>query len=256
MKIYLDEVILLNFFFDFILLVSLAIILKRNINIKNIVFASIVGSTSIFILFLNTSKIVSILIKIIISILMVYNAFGIKSIFKNTIYLYSLSIFLGGFLYMINNMFGDSIGLIFINKGISINIIFILLITPILLKIYIKNLKELKNNYNNYYNLDIFIKGHIVKSISYLDTGNKLVSPYSNRPILLLHNKDPIFENIKYSLVPYNTVSGNGIMKCYKVDKLIINNKLTRYNFLVGLIDNINIDGVDSILNVDILEGT
>ncbi len=157
---------------------------------------------------------------------------------------------------MINNSFDYHNGIVFINDGLSINIIFVLIVTPILLKIYIKNLKVLKNNYNNYYEIDIYIDSRIIKTISYLDTGNKLVSPYSRLPILLLHNKDPIFDRTKYTLVPYNTISSNGFLKCYKAEKLNIKGIGVRYNFLIGIVDEINIDGVSSILNIDILEGT
>lgn len=256
MTIYLDGVFILNFFFDFILLLSVSIILKRNIKIKYLILGSIVGSLSIFMLFLSINKFELIIYKIIISILMIITSFGYKDIkytIKNTIYLYLLSIILGGFLYMINNSFDYHNGLIFYNEGISINIIFIIFVTPILLYINIKNIHNIKK-YNLYYKVSIYIGDILIKTTGYLDTGNTLVSPYSNRPVILLKNKSPVFENLKYNLIPYNTIDNIGYIKSYKPDKVLINgNEYTKV--MIGLIDHdIGFDGVDCILNNKLLE--
>ena len=48
-------------------------------------------------------------------------------------------------------------------------------------------------------------------------------------------------------LVPLITVSGHDLIKCIKVDKVVINNR--EYNVLVGIIDKISLDGIDIILN-------
>ena len=181
---------------------------------------------------------------------------NIKYTIKNIIYLYFVSIFLGGFLYVINNSFDYRNGLIFYSSGLSINIILIIIMTPLLIWIYLKGLKNIKNNYHNYYNICIYIKDKVINSTSYLDTGNKLVSPYSLEPVILLHNKSPIFKNMNYTLIPYNTISDTGFIKGYKVDKVHIDGVGDRYKVVVGLIDNnINIDGVDSILGTNLLEG-
>ncbi len=258
MTIYLDVVFFLNYFFDFILLLSVSILLKRNIKLRNIFLGSFIGSLSIIFLFMDLNNIELFLYKLIISILMTittFNYISLKYTIKNIIYLYIISIFLGGILYFINNSFDYHNGLVFYHKGLSINIILIVLITPILLYIYIKNLKEYKTNYNNYYKLEIYINNRVIKSTSYLDTGNKLVSPISNKPIILLNNKDPIFNDLPYTLIPYNTIKDNGFIKCYKPDKVYIESIGNR-KALIGIIDNrINIDGVDSIININLLEG-
>ena len=259
MTIYLDVVFILNYFFDFILLLSVSILLKRNTKLYHILLGSLIGSISIIFLFMDINNIELFIYKLIISILMTITSFNyvsFKHTLKNIVYLYILSIFLGGILYLINNSFDYHNGLVFYHNGLSINIILIVLITPVLLYFYIKNLKYYKNTYNNYYKLEIYINNKVIKSISYLDTGNTLVSPISNKPIILLNNKDPVFNNMYYHLIPYNTIKDNGFIKCYKPDKVYIEGIGNKYNVLIGIIDNkINIDGVDSILNVNLLEG-
>ena len=108
MKIYLDVVLFINFFFDFLLLFGVDRILKRNTKLKRIIFGSIVGSLSILFLFIPCSSFILFIGKIIISIFMIIITFSyhnIKYFIRNFITLYVVSIFLGGVLYFINDSF-------------------------------------------------------------------------------------------------------------------------------------------------------
>ena len=69
MKIYVDLVLFLNFFFDFLLLLATSLILRRNVNIKRILLGALIGSLSIFLLFVSINSFTLFLIKILISIL-------------------------------------------------------------------------------------------------------------------------------------------------------------------------------------------
>ena len=63
------------------------------------------------------------------------------------------------------------------------------------------------------------------------------------------------YKNIKYILVPYNTVSGGGLLKCINISKMEVDGIKCKKKFLIGLVPSINIDGVDSIINEKIMEG-
>lgn len=190
---------------------------------------------------------------------MIFISFGYKNfryLIKNIYYLYTLSIILGGFLYFINITFSyKNNGLIFVNNGLSINFIFALIISPIVIYLYVKEIKKLKNNYNNYYNISIYVNNEKIDLVAFLDTGNKLFDPYRNRPIILVNNLYIRVPREKILLVPYRTVNNEGLLQCIKANKIIINNKLIYKNYLIGLSDNINIDGVDAILNEKLMEG-
>lgn len=255
MKIYLDLVMILNFCFDFLLLLSVSILLKRNIKIERIIFGSFIGGLSILTLFININSLELFIIKIIISIIMILISFGYKDIkyfLKNILFLYMASIILGGFLYFLNINFSyKNNGLIFYYKGISINFIFLIITSPIILYIYIKQGIWLKQNYNNYYKIDIYYNNKIIKCNGFLDTGNKLIDPYFGKPIILVSKK---IEIDNYFLVPYQGIK-KGMIKCIKVDKIYIENIGYRKKVIVGFIDKIKIDGIDCLLNINILEG-
>ena len=93
---------------------------------------------------------------------MILTSFGYRNLkytCNNLFYLITTSILLGGFLYLINIEYSyDNTGLIFYSNGLSLNFIMSLIIAPLALYIYIKQTKQLKNNYSNYYDIIIYFK--------------------------------------------------------------------------------------------------
>lgn len=263
MKIYLDIVFIINFTFDFLLLMSVSIILRRNVSIWRLILGSFIGSITIFILFLKINSLQLFFIKFVISILMnviTFKFINIRYTIKNVTFLYIASTILGGFLYMINNQFSyKQEGLIFYHDGLSINFITIFFLSPIIIYLYIKQIKNIKNNFSNYYKVDLYLKNNcVLRFNAFLDTGNKLMEPITKKPIILINRKDLIYDinEFKMFLVPYNTISENGLLTCIKVNKIIIDGIGERKNFLLGLTDNvIKINGINCILNSKLLEG-
>jgi stage II sporulation protein GA (sporulation sigma-E factor processing peptidase) len=263
MKLYLDLIFMINFMFDFILLLIVGIVLRRNTNIKRILLGSLIGGLSIFTLFFKITTFELFLLKILISVIMVLTAFGFKDIrytLRNLFYLYTVSILLGGFLYYLNLEFSyKQDGLIFYHNGLSINWIVLLILSPIILYVYAKQAISLKNNYSNYYLVDIYFKDGTRKKLSaFLDTGNKLIDPYKKRPIILVNKNEVInlYNDKDLLLVPYETLNNQGLLKCIIPLKVYIIGVGMRHNVLLGISERkINIDGIDCILHTKLLEG-
>lgn len=261
MKIYIDVILFINIFFDFLLLLSVSIILRRHAKIYRIILGSLVGGITIIFLFFNITTIQLFILKLIIALLMVLATFGYKNIkytLKNYSFLYLTGIALGGALYFLNLQFSyKNNGLIFYNNGFSINFIVLIILTPILLYIYIKELKDLKTNYSKYHKVNIYFKSN--KNITlngYLDTGNNLIDPYKKRPIILVDYSKikKYITNEKELLVPYNSINNNDILRCIKVKKIEIDG-LEYTDILIGLsLNKIYIDGIDCILNNKMLK--
>ncbi len=142
MTLYLDLIFFLNFSFDFLLLLSVSVLLRRNAKIRRIILGAIIGSISIFVLFIKLNSIQLFIIKFVISIIMILISFGYKNIkytLKNLLYLYTSSIMLGGFLYYLNVEFSyKQEGLIFYHSGLSINYIFLVILSPIIIYTYVR----------------------------------------------------------------------------------------------------------------------
>lgn len=168
---------------------------------------------------------------------------------KNVFYMYMTGIFIAGFIYLINTNFLPNI------DNYLLNVIILIILSPIITIIYIKSIKKIKNNYSNYYKVDIYFNAlEKITTAAFLDTGNKLIDPYKHRPIILIKKTLINVKNKKILLVPYNTVNNSDLLKCIIPEKIYIEEIGFRKNFLVGLMDEVNIEGVDCILNQKLLE--
>lgn len=253
LKVYLDIVFILNYCFDFILLFFVSYILKRRVKIKRIILGALIGSISIFFLFIKLSSISLFLLKILISILMTITTFGYKDLNyfkKNFIYLYIISILLGGILYFLEITFSyKNSGILFFNNGLSINFIILILTAPILTYLYLKEMKNYKNTYSLIHKIEITLDKKIYTYNAYLDTGNKLKDPYKNRPIILIYDNKVNFNYENSILVPYKTLENEGLIKCKKIDYIKIDNKVINIKVLVGLSNKkFGIEGINCIL--------
>lgn len=263
MKIYLDMIFLLNFIFDFLLLIATSIVLRRNTKLRRLILGALIGGLSIFILFIKINSFELFILKIIISILMSLVSFGFRDIkytFKNLYYLYTVSILLGGFLYFLNVEFSyKQEGLVFYHDGLSINFIVLIVFSPLIIYTYVKQGINLKNNYSNYYNVDIYLKDGTIKNFSaFLDTGNKLYDPYKKRPIILIYDKNLRFDfNLNNTLlVPYDGINSHGLLKCIIPEKIYIKGIGIKTDVLIGISnEKIDIDGINCILHTKLLEG-
>ncbi len=260
MKVYIEVIILINFFIDFILLFSMCLILRRQTTLKKLIISSLLGSIVTISLTKNIPGIYLFIIKLITSLLMVIVCCDFKNIkytLKNLFYLYTLSIILGGGIYLISIEIISKYPKLFnIKNNLYQNLLILLISSPLIIYIYTKEIKKIKNTYSNYYNIDIYLRDKTMTSLTgYLDTGNHLKDPYKNRPIILV-NKDKI--NFNYNnilLVPYDSLNNHGLLKCIIPDKIYINNVGIKTNFLIGISEEkINIDGVDCILHPSLIE--
>ena len=250
MIIYIDLILILNFIIDMLLLISVDMLLKRKVPFKRIALASFIGSLSTLSLFYISSSVTLLLIKLLISIVMVIIAFKYESFnyFKeNLFWLYIISIILGGGLYLLNDQITlTNNGIAFSSNGFRLNMLVLVIITPIIIFNYVKIQRRLSVDYSNLYDVSIYLKGEVFSGTGFLDTGNKLVDPYFQRPIILV-NKELINWPVKKFLVPYKLAGGSGLLEVFKPEKIVVNNKKLK-NTLVGLSD-VNMDGIKIILN-------
>ena len=105
------------------------------------------------------------------------------------IYYYIVSIFLGGFLYVLNIEFAYSHkGILFYNNGISINFIFLIIVSPLVLYFYVKQNIMYKKKIVNTYKVNIYIGRRILNLNGYLDTGNTLT--FKGKPVIITNIKN------------------------------------------------------------------
>lgn len=231
--IYIDLLFILNYCYDFILLLTLGLVLKRNINIKRLLLSSLIGGISIILILFNINNYILLLLELIIGIILTYIAYKPickKEIIENIIYLYMLSVILAGFLYYLN---------ININNA---NYILLLVISPIILYIYYIENKKLKRIINYEREVKIVFKNNkelIVKG--FIDTGNRIRDPVTNKYVILI-NKSLVngIYNIRSPMyVRVNTINKNSLLECISIKYIEIDSYIYN-NYLLGLTNNID----------------
>ncbi len=260
MTIYLDIVFILNFWMDFLLLLTVNITLKRNTPIKRMLFGSLLGSITLLFLFLKIHRFTLILLKLITSFTMCiasYKYENMKYTIQNMTYFYMTGTILGGFLYYLNLEFSyDHQGIIFFHQGLSVNFLFLIIISPIILYIYIRSQRKMKTTYNHYYKMIVTLKNnHCITLNAFLDTGNKLIDPITKKAIILVEKKKFQNQHIKEFLyVPYHSLNHKGLLKCIVPKKITLEGK-DYDKYLIGLSEQqFHIDGINCLLNSKCLE--
>lgn len=247
MLIYIDLFLILNYWIDFLLLITTNIILKYSIKYKRILLAALIGCLSTFLIFVKNSTIL-IISKIIICIIMqlISNGFkGIKTLLENCLYFYLVCIILSGALYLFK-----------INlANIKFSYLLLSIFTPFILFIYERKIKKIEVYYKDIYNVEIIYNGKLYTFNGYLDTGNKLYDQYKKRPISIVYSNKIKFNYENGILVPYETTNGKSLLKCIKVEKMIIDKRIIN-NVLIGLSDKpFQIQDINMILHKDIIGG-
>lgn len=279
MILYLDIIILLNLLFNLMILSLTTYLARVHTTIYRLLFGTMIATSLVpIVIYFPDSFINSMIGKGIYSIFIVIGAFGCKSILhimKNVFIFYFISFSIGGglfglhflvqdtlggetnkFLLYVNNVYGDQMSLIIILIGFPIVWFF----TKARMDRHVKD----KIKYDQMYNCIITLNGISHQTVGYIDSGNHLVDPLSNRPVIICdekflmkfftdvdwdllrssiinHGMEKIPTSIQkqISLVPYQGVGGNSdFLYTIRPEKLTIlyeNEVIETNNVLIGI---------------------
>lgn len=249
--VYVDLLVIIDLLFNYVILLTVGVLLNRIVHFKNLFLAAVIGTINLVIIFLDVPGVLVMASSFVFSLLMVLICFKFKDIIytiKNIMYMYFSGIFYAGGIYLVNTNFFPNI------ESILLYLIILIIIIPILTIIYINGIKNITCNHLKYYYVDIYLNNsEKIRVVGFLDTGNKLIDPYGCRPIILLR-KDLIKDNnLKKILVPYNTVNNHSLLECIIPKEIYIEKVGVKRRVVIGLMDDVNIEGVDCILNEKLL---
>ena len=237
MTVYIDGLLFLNFYLDFLLLLTVVVVLKRNVKLFRIILGAFFGSLTILALFFNLGFLELFFLKIYLSFIMCILCFGyknLKSFLINVGCFYMVSILLGGFLYFLN--------ITFKNKEIALLLI---MMSPVILYFYVKQMNMYKRKVAFSFKTNIYIGKKVLNLNGYLDSGNTLT--YKNR-LVILTNIDNNFRNKKI-YIPYIVIGGSGLLECIKVRKIEVIGLGVFENVYLGFSKDFKLAGADVLLN-------
>lgn len=256
--IYIDVLLCVNLLINYVILILEAKLLNLRIKRKRLILSALMGSFySIFIFFDQINLLLSLFIKLLMSITIILIAYGFintRSFVKSIVTFYFINFVFGGIIFCI--WYFISPKGIFIKNGIvyfDISPILLILSTVVIyfsIKIYQYFLGE-SDLHDSVCDLEILNKGRIVKLFAKVDTGNSLKEPFSNKPVIVAEYeslkdilppevKNYIQDNVedwtakgkKTSLlrvIPYSTVSGEGLLPAFIPEKVTIRYKNKTY---------------------------
>lgn len=204
MTIYVDIVLAENVIMNCIILIATAVILKIKIKYIRIVFASILGAIYSVVAYIGILKLYSSLIlKVVLSILIVYIAFNpqrLKKLWKDLIIFYLTSFVFGGvafaLIYVIkpqdilmkNGLFLGTYPLKTILLGAMISFLVLL--------VAFKMVKGKFSKKDMFCDVEIHINNNWIKTRAMIDTGNCLKEPITNVPVIVIEH------NLLYDCLP------------------------------------------------------
>ena len=259
--IYIDILLLLNFYVTYFLIVGIGCFLHRKISFTRRISGSLIGTASSLMIFLPTLPlIINIAGKIAVSLLITLASLGfgnIKDFIKNSVLFFAVNCAYAGIMLALW-LFCAPMGMMY-NNGVSyLNIpfwavILSTLISYIILMI-IRRVLDSKAYLDKSYQIEIETATGKTILTAIPDSGNKLTDFLTGLPIIFCDiNKcinlcpDEIFrclgnatdEHISthgIRLIPCSTVSGDTVAVCFRPDKIIISDGKNKkeINALIG----------------------
>lgn len=252
--IYADVLISINLFINYFILLGTAKFIYLKFSRRRVLLGAFLGSLySLYIFLPRLNFIFSLIIKFIMAMTIIWVSFGIgskKTQIKTILCFYSMNFAFSGIMFALWCLVNPS-GLI-INNGIvyfNISPLF-LLSSTVLAYIIIQIINRVvgkKRSKNCSCSFGIQIQENILFLNGEVDTCNNLKEPFSNLPVVVVSRqkiKDIVpgnilnvfsleGEEISYSslpqkwrrrvrMIPFKTVSGEGILPAFKPDSVII----------------------------------
>lgn len=250
MTVYVDVLLALNLFVNYFLLLSCGRILRCETKRTRLLLGAFVGAVYSLIIFApDMNLLVSIVLKLAVSVIMtaaVFGFHGIKSFLRACGCLFGVSFVFGGLMLALWLFFAPD-GMVYKNGAVyfDISLLFVAvatvicyIITAVLSKLLRRSAPE-----NHLYKISITLRGKIIETTALMDTGNSLSDSFTDTPVILVErslaekiippewmdffngsNADAPLpcDNIGYRLVPFRSVGGSGMLPAFQPDLLEI----------------------------------
>lgn len=279
MTIYLDVVLIENLCMNYIILFATGYLLKRKMNHIRLILSALLGGIYAILAYMEILEIYSnIVLKIILSVVMVYlayNAKSIKQMAKELLFFYLISFVFGGcafaLLYFIKPQEilirnGTYVGTYPLKVAILGGIVGFTI--TVLAFHFVKKRFSKKDMYCK---ITIYFGKENITTIAFIDTGNMLRDPITSMPVIVVEKEilknilpDIILNNLKkiiggdvpkevyedenleyitkFRVIPFSSIGkANGMLLGFKANKVEINyeeNIETINNVIIGIYEN------------------
>lgn len=274
MVVYIDIVFLENFLINYVIIFGTLLIRKNKINNLRCIFSAIIGSIYACITCVNEILFLqTFLFKTLMSFVMVfiaYNPQNIKELCKTTLLFYLITFVFGGtilaLLYIISPKNITIInGILYCSYSLK-SMIIGCLIAFVLIQICFKYNKKFIQKKDLTCELEIGFKEKKTKILAFIDSGNTLLEPITNYPVIIVNNLkikkfiDSIKKDIttQIRLIPYKTIGHqDGFIYGFQPDFINIffeDQKIYLNKIVVGIYNNKFSNNYSALIGINLLQ--
>lgn len=194
--IYIDVIFFENLIMNAIILYAAAIMLKIKPKIVRVIISSTIGSIYAIVTYISEIEIyTSIILKLILSVIMVYVAFNpqnVKKMWKQLAIFYLTSFVFGGVaLYLIYFIKPQEVFMkngIFVGEYVLKVILLGAIVAFIVIKISLKIIKTKISPKDMYCKIKVKLEDKIIETKAMIDTGNLVKEPITNTPVVIIES--------------------------------------------------------------------
>lgn len=266
--IYVDVLMAVNFFISYFLLLACAKFLALPVKRGRLATASGVGAVfSLAVLLPEMPAVLSLVVKLLMSVAIVFCAFGyggIKRLIRNTLTFYIVNFAFAGLMVAVWYCFAPQ-GLVIRNSVVYFNISPVLLILLAMgcyaVLTLIGRITGRQAPKELFCQITVTRGGATCVCNARVDTGNSLREPFSNDPVVIVERETikrvvPPEGSLNFRLIPYDAVSGSGVLKAFRPDRMTISygEKIIRVSRVYVAVSEKRLGGSEALLNPDLLQ--
>ena len=263
--IYIDTLLCVNMFIDYLILFAVRRILRVNSKAIRLLPASILAALSTLGIFLPFyTKFFSVLYRLFSGALITFTAYGkstVKGFLMRLAAYIGVSISFSGVIVLIWLIFKPD-GVVVYNDAVYFDISPVMLILCTLtafisLCIYEK-IKSKHHPKTRIHKVTVCYENTQYSFNSMVDTGCNLKEPFSGLPVIIAEKElidEKEIKSEKIRLVPYKTLSGGGMLKAFKPEKIFIDGKEIKSGCYIGVSNGRLTNEIKSLMGSEITEG-
>lgn len=265
MTVYVDTLLCVNLFIDYIILYAIRKYLRINSKSARMIIGSVVGAVSVLGVFLPFyTRLFSVFYKLITAMVTVFCAFGkakIKTFLIRTVAFLGVSIGFSGIVTLVCLTIKPK-GIVVWGDAVYFDISPIMLIVCTLIAFIslsiFEKLKEKIRPRTRIHRITVYCEDSTATFDSLVDTGCSLKEPFSGLPVIVAE-KELIGTNKlneeRMRIVPFKTLSGEGMIKAFKPKKVEIDGKEIVNGCYIGLSEGVLKSEIKSLMGAEITEG-
>ena len=268
--VYIDVLVGVNLFINYFLLLAVSKFLSITVKRMRLFAAAALGAAySLTILLPEVNLFLSFMIKLVMAatiVLAAYSFCGVKQFLRQLAAFYIISFAFAGFMLALWFFIAPQ-GLIIKNSVVYFNISpLLLIILTVICYLIIRAINRLTGRQapdEIFCRMKIDYDGKSVSFIGKVDTGNSLTEPFSNYPVVVVYDQCvesliPEEDSGKIRLVPFQAVSGGGLLPAFKPDLLTVicgKKQIEIHNVYIAVTKS-KLGEFSALLNPDLLQKT